>query len=300
LKGKKIINKPISLKVTAQLGLVLTTAIWGVTFIMVKEALNDAPPFAFGGLRFMVAAICNLFFILLYLKDLTKQEIQGGFYCGVLLYFGYAFQNFGLTLTTASKSAFITGTNILMVPIFLYIFRSQKVETKVWLAILIATFGLYLLLNPSGSSINTGDILTFGCATFFALHILLQDKYVQTEINLLRFFFIQLASVSILSFLSHIIFESEPIIMSESLKTALIVTGVFATFIGIGLMVWAQKILNPSETAIIFSMEPVFAGLFAWWYANELLSIVGWIGGLLVVISVIWAETGSPKKNYYN
>ena len=84
--------------------------------------------------------------------------------------------------------------------------------------------------------------------------------------------------------------------MTTELKTALIVTGIFATFVGIGIMVWAQKILDPSETAIIFSMESVFAGVFAWLYAGEILSLMGWIGGLLVVSSVIWAETGGDKK----
>ena len=275
----------------------LTTAIWGITFIMVKEALNEAPPFAFGGLRFLVAAFCNLLFILFHLKNISRQEIIGGIYCGILLFFGYAFQNFGLTITTASKSAFITGTNILMVPIFLLIFRGQKVKIKVWLAIFIATIGLYLLLDPVGGSINSGDLLTFGCAASFALHILLQDKYVRSGINILRFFFIQLTTVAIVSFLSHFAFETQPILMSPQLQTALVVTGVFATFIGIGIMVWAQKILNPSETAIIFSMEPVFAGLFAWWYAGEILSVMGWFGGLLVVGSVIWAETGNNGKD---
>ena len=274
-------------KTFAQFSLVFTTAIWGITFIMVKEALNDAPPFAFSTLRFSIALFCTLIPIIYQFKKFLKQEIYGGILCGILLHAGYAFQNYGLQLTSASKSAFITGTSILIVPFILWIFNNKKITLKTWLSIFIAITGLFLLINPSGNNINIGDVITIGCSISFAGHIIVQDLYTKSRLSILRLFFIQLATVTILSFLSYIAIDSQPIIWSERLIIAIIITGILATFIAIGIMLWAQKLLSPTKTAIIFALEPVFAALYAWYAVNEILPFLSCIGGLLIIYGVI-------------
>ena len=148
----------------AQVALVLVTLIWGITFIMVKDALNDAGPFAFGALRFTIAGILTLIVVNKSIFTLTKMEVIGGLVCGFFLFCGYAFQNFGLMQTSASKSAFITSVSVLMVPIILYLFNIQQVKIRTWIAVALATIGLYILLDPRGGRMNWGDILTFGCA----------------------------------------------------------------------------------------------------------------------------------------
>ena len=282
-------------KTIAQICLVITTAIWGITFIMVKEALNDAPPYAFATWRFLIATICNFLFIFLQFKSFTKMEIIGGIFCGILLHAGYAFQNYGLQLTSASKSAFITGTSILIVPFILWIFQNKKVQLRAWLAVIIALIGLFLLINPTGSDVNWGDIMTIGCSVAFAGHIVLQDKYMKKDASILRFFFIQLLTVTILSYSSYLVIDTQTIIWSKRLITALLITGIFATFIAIGFMVWAQKLLSPTQTALIFALEPVFAAIYAWYAANEILSTISWIGGILIIFGVVWAETGDEE-----
>jgi drug/metabolite transporter (DMT)-like permease len=278
-------------KTFAQISLVIITAIWGITFIMVKEALNDAPPFAFAGWRFLIASFCNLLFIITQLNKFTKLEIISGIFCGILLHSGYAFQNYGLQLTTASNSAFITGTSILIVPFILWGFFKKTISLKTWLAIFIALVGLFLLINPSNGNLNFGDIITIGCSVSFAGHIIVQDRYINKNISIFRFFFIQLITVTILSFTSYIIIDSSSIIWSDRLISALLITGIFATFLAIGVMVWAQRILTPTQTALIFILEPVFAALFSWYSVGEILSITGMIGGLLIITGVIIAET---------
>jgi len=275
----------------AQIALVLVTLIWGITFIMVKDALNDAGPFAFGTLRFTIAGILTLVIVNKSIFTLTKTEIIGGLICGFCLFCGYAFQNFGLMQTSASKSAFITSVSVLMVPIILYLFNIQKVKMKVWFAVVLATIGLYILLDPRGGMINWGDILTFGCAMGFAVHIIFQGYYVKKNVRVLPFFLVQAWVVVGLSFINSLLFEPIFAIWSPRLISALLVTGIAATFIAILLMIWAQQILNPSETAIIFAMEPVFASLFAMVFAAEFLGMWGYFGGGLVVLAVAYGES---------
>ena len=276
----------------AQILLVFVTLIWGVTFIMVKDALNDAGPFAFGTLRFTIAGILTLAVVNKSIFTLTKTEVIGGLVCGFFLFGGYAFQNFGLMQTSASKSAFITSVSVLMVPIILFLFNIQKVKIKVWIAVVVATIGLYFLLDPRGGLMNWGDILTFGCALGFAVHIIFQGYYVKKNVRVLPFFLVQAWVVVGLSFINSLLFEPIFAIWSPRLISALLVTGIAATFIAILLMIWAQQILNPSETAIIFSLEPVFATVFAIIFAGELLGLWGYIGGGLIVLAVAYGESG--------
>ena len=278
-------------KITAKIGLLFVTIIWGLTFILVKAALNDAQPFSFAALRFGLATLITLLIVNKNIITSTKNEIIGGILCGFLLFLGYAFQNFGLMNTTATKSAFITSVSVLIVPLLLFAMNIQKVKQRIWLAVVLATFGLYLLILPGGG-INIGDVITFGCAVSFAFHIIAQDNYLKKEIRLLPFICIQLAFVTLISFIHAQVFEPEAIIWSTRLTYAIIITGIFATLIALLIMVWAQKILNPSETALIFAMEPVAAALFAMVFAGEILGLLGWIGGGFVCLAVVYGKSG--------
>ena len=283
----------------AQIGLVFTTLAWGATFVLVKEGLNHAQPFTFGAYRFLIATICTAFLVRSQIFQLHKQEFYSAVLCGFFLFTGYAFQNFGLwenefyTATTPSKSAFITSISIIMVPIMLVIAGIQIVSYRIWTAILLATIGLYLLLDPTGTGISLGDIFTFGCATSFAIHIILQDRYAKKGIHVTRFFLIQVTTVTTLSFICSFLFDNQPPSWSPELINALLMTGIIATTIAILIMVWAQQILSPSQTALIFSLEPVFAAVFSWILIGELLGFWGWVGGFLVVSAVVWSESKS-------
>ena len=279
-------------KIAAQLSLVFVTIIWGLTFVLVKQALNDAPPFYFATLRFGLATILAIIVVNRKIFQINKNEFIGGIICGFFLFMGYSFQNFGLMNTTASKSAFITSVSVLLVPILLITFNLQQVKWKIWIAVIMATLGLYLLILPGEGELNLGDILTAGCALSFALHIIAQDIYIKKEVHLLHFFCVQLGFVTLISFINAIIFEPSAIIWSNRLFAAIMITGVLATFFAFLLMIWAQKILNPSETAIIFSVEPVAAALFAMAFGGEVLGLFGWLGGGLICLAVVYGELG--------
>ena len=291
-------NKKIIL---AQLGMIATTMIWGITFVMVKDALNDAPPFIFATLRFGLAFIMGLLYLNSKVKNINMKEIFGGIICGFLLFCGYGFQNFGLILTTPSKSAFITSVSVIFVPIFLVLFKLEKVANKIWLIVLFATLGLYILLNPMGGGINLGDMLTFGCALSFAFHVIYQDIYVNQNIDVTRFFTIQVFFVFLFSFLSSFIFEDYgTVIISQRLLVAVSVTGILATFVAIILMIWAQTVLSATKTAIYLSLEPVFAALFSVFFAGEILGFYGWIGGTIIVLSVMSSSFVLPNHGEHS
>ena len=274
----------------AQIGLILVAIIWGGTFVLVKGALNDAPPFSFTSLRFGLATTLTLIFINKKIFSLTKYEFIGGLICSFLLFSGYSFQNFGLMETTASKSAFITSISVIMVPFILVILKMQIISIRTWIAAFLATSGLYLLLILGENKLNLGDLLTFGCALSFALHIIAQDVYIKKGIRLLPFFFVQSGFVTLFSLINAQITESHTIIWSNRLILAVLITGILATFFAILIMIWAQKILKPTETALIFSLEPVAATLFAVVLGGEILGLWGWVGGSLICLAVAYGR----------
>ena len=283
-------------KILAQLSMVITTMIWGITFVMVKDALNDAPPYMFASLRFGIAFLLGFIYVNKGIKDISDTEMLGGLLCGFCLFVGYAFQNFGLMETTPSKSAFITSVSVILVPIILVLFKIKKVNPRIWVAVVLAIIGLYILLNPTGGGINVGDMLTFGCAISFAVHVIMQHKYLSKGASISKLFLIQIMFVTLFSCISVFLFEDISIHISQRLIIALLVTGILATFVAIMFMVWAQTILGPNQTAVLLSLEPVFAALFSTFFAGEILGIYGWVGGMIVVLGVISSEISFNKK----
>ena len=274
-------------KMLAQISMVIITMIWGITFVMVKDALNDAGPYMFAFLRFGLAFLVGSVFAYNKIPTIKFNEILAGLVCGFVLFAGYAFQNYGLMQTTPSKSAFITSVSVIMVPIILFIFRINKVEGRVWLSTALAVMGLYILLDPAGKGLNVGDILTFGCAFSFAVHVIFQDKYLSEKVDIVNFFLTQMFFITFFSFLAAIAFEGIQIHLTSRLYVAIIVTGVLATFISFLLMIWSQTILSANQTAILLSLEPVFAALFSAFFAAEIIGFNGWVGGGIVVFAII-------------
>ncbi len=277
-------------KIIAQFGLLLTALIWGSTFIVVKDAIHlvHFPPFFFAAVRFLLAAICIVYFV-----DFTSigKNSLGPFLCGIILFIGYGFQNYGLEATTPTNSAFITSISVLMVPIILYIFRIEKISLRIWISVFLAFIGIQLI-SPTG--FNIGDKLTFGCALSFAIHIIIQDQF--NKENIINFFVIQSFVASILSLVASLLIEDiSKVVFSNEAIIAILITGILGTTFALLVMIWAQKILSASETAIIIAMEPVFAALFSVYFGYEVLGFISYVGASLVVFAIIFCELSRPK-----
>jgi len=278
-------------KFIAQVGLLIIALIWGATFLVVKDAihLKTFPPFFFAAVRFSLAAICIIFFV--DFKSIRDNAI-GPVLCGVILFIGYGFQNYGLEATTPTNSAFITSISVLMVPIILYIFRIEKISVRIWISVILAFIGIQMI-SPSG--FNIGDQLTFGCALSFAIHIIMQDRFKKESV--INFFVIQSSVTALLSFLASLMVEDiHQVVFSNEAIIAILTTGTLGTTFALLVMIWAQKILSASETAIMLAMEPVFAALFSVYFGYEVLGFISYVGGSLVILAIIFCELSRSNK----
>jgi drug/metabolite transporter (DMT)-like permease len=238
--------------------LVVTTFIWGSTFVIVKGALQDASPFPFLAIRFILAGV--LMWLVMGRGRLDRQALVPSLVLGVFLFAGYAFQTWGLTSTTPSKSAFITGFSVILVPL-ISLLHGYRLRAANLGGAGLGLLGLYFLVLPSGlSAVNRGDLLTMFGAVSFAVHIVLVGGYTR------RFSFQHLAPgqilvVGIVAALAVPVGPAWIVHWSGRLIFALAVTAIFATGFAFGIQVWAQQYTPPAHTALIFALEPVFAAL---------------------------------------
>ena len=278
-------------KIIAQISLLVVALIWGSTFIVVKNAIDlvTFPPFIFAAIRFSLAALCVIFLVDL---KLIKENFIGPSLCGVMLFIGYGFQNYGLEATTPTNSAFITSISVLMVPIILYLLNFESISLRIWISVILAFIGIQLI-SPDG--FNIGDKLTFGCALSFAVHIIMQDRLNKDRI--INFFVIQSLVTAFLSFLASLIIEDiTKVVFSNEAIIAILITGILGTTFALLVMIWAQKILSASETAIMLAVEPVFAALFSVYLGYEVLGLLSYIGGVIVFFSIIFCELSRNNK----
>jgi len=278
--------------------LLLTVAIaWGVTFLMVQEAINSTPVYSFLFFRFALASILMFFIAYKYLNEISTKTILYGVMLGSFLFSAFATQTFGLSYTKSSVVAFITGLNVVCVPFLAYFIFQDKVRKNVFIASLVAVIGLYLLTMSGALSIGTGELLTLICAFLFALHIIFTGKY-SKEVNVYLLVLFQLITVSILSLLFSLGFDNHTfsIDYNYAFFKAVIVTAVFATVYAFLVQTYMQQFTTATKTAIIFTMEPVSAAIFAYITVSEILTITQIWGAVLIILATLIAEINLKKK----
>ena len=291
-------------RLQADLALALCTLIWCATFIVVKDALAFASVFSFNALRFSLAAIVMGLVYTRALRKVDRGTFAAGSLIGFFMFSGYAFQTLGLKFTTPSKAAFITGASVVTVPVLLAIFWRRKINQWAWSGAVAALVGLYFLTVPrSGlSALNVGDFLALGCAVMFAFHIILIAKYTRRGHSVAALSFLQVAATAVLTaaclpLLAVTKWEPPRVEWSGSLVGAILITAVGATALCFSLQVWAQQYTSPAHTAILLSLEPVFAALTSVIVAHEHLSARVLGGAALVFIGILLAELKGPAQS---
>jgi EamA-like transporter family. len=257
--------------------LLFTTVIWGGTFAIIKTALGSISPMMFLSFRFSIATILFLPFVIRRLKKLDSSSIKGGLILGLLYFGGFAAQTIGLNYTSATKSAFITGTFVIFTPIFQIIIEKKLPSKGNIIGIILVAGGLIFLssrgthfldiIHELGTNFNVGDYLTLICAIFYSLYIVYLD-IVSKKFDNLSLVFIQLAVTALGAITGAIIFQVSGIetgrfILNNGVIFAVIYTSLLATILTTTLQTKFQKYTTPSKAGIIFSFEPIFASIVA-------------------------------------
>jgi drug/metabolite transporter (DMT)-like permease len=275
----------------ADLALVVIVAIWGATFALVKEALQDASTLLFLALRFSLAAIVlALAFARRCAAPAIRPSLRGGFLAGLCLFCGYLFQTAGLRYTTPSKSAFITALSVVMVPLIVSLVHKSVPHAAEAAGVVLATAGLGLMtLQRDNLALSTGDLLTVVCAFAFAVHVVVLAHYSrQSSLELLSL--TQIATAAAAALGTFWWAETPRVRWTSGLVLALLVTGLFATALAFTVQSWAQRHTSPTRTALILTLEPVFAWAASFLLMGERLSRQSIAGGFLILGGVLLAE----------
>jgi drug/metabolite transporter (DMT)-like permease len=288
----------------ADLSLLFVTVIWGMTFVIVQDAISFLPPIAFNGIRFLLAAVLLFLGMLIFerkqLKLLNIKLIASGVFIGFWLFLGYITQTIGLLYTTTSKAGFITGLSVVLVPLFSLFFLKQAPSKNAVFGVLTATIGLFLLTMTDVTSLNIGDGFVFICAISFAFQIILTGKFSDKYPTLLLTV-IQISTVALLSILSSFCFEdwrkalNPNLLFSKDVIIALVITSVFATALAFFIQTNFQKYTSTTRVALIFAMEPVFAAITGYFWAHEHLSYSALFGCILIFMGMVLAELPTEK-----
>jgi drug/metabolite transporter (DMT)-like permease len=302
------------MKLRAYLLMLFVVAVWGSTFVLVKGALADATPGAFNLVRMTLAFAVMGVAYHRYWRTIRGWQVAAGALVGACLAMGYQFQTTGLARTTPSKSAFITGLMVVMVPLLAMIpgLRPPGARSPRWnvfLGAALAFTGIVLLTAPAAiaasgsnsllgeaarllpdmSSINLGDVLTLGCALGFAFHCLALS-HVSPRIAFQPLALLQVGFCAVFMALSMPLIEHPQITWTPRLAVALCITVVFSSVLAFSIQSWAQSVLPPTHIALLLTLEPVFAWITSYLVMGERLGLRPGCGALLILAGIALTE----------
>jgi drug/metabolite transporter (DMT)-like permease len=281
----------------AELAMLGMTVIWGTSFVVIKGALNNISPVLFLAARFTLAAVV---LAAIYRSKLRRSAIPAGLLAGGLLFTAFVFQIEGLALTTPSKSAFLTGLSIPLVPFInslVYRVRPKKFEV---IGILIASSGMALMTLPTGKMVmSAGDFLSLLCAVTFALHFVVTAHFSPIA-GFETLAVVQVAVAAVLGFLSAFAFGPVRFHATPALGVAILAMGLLATALAFTTMAWAQQHTSATRIAVILTLEPAVAWFTSYVVTGEILALRGKIGAGLILAGVLLVESKRSKPETLN
>lgn len=282
--------------------LLLTATIWGTAFVAQSVGMDHVGPFTFNAVRSLLGGIVLIPCILFLNRKKTeikkednKQLLLGGICCGVLLALASSFQQLGIQYTSVGRAGFITACYIVIVPILGHLFLKKKCSISVWLAVVLALIGLYLLCITDGSSIQKGDVLVMICSLLFSLHILVID-YFSPKVDGVKMSCIQFFVCSFLCLI--------PALFTEQIVTADLIAawapiayaGILSSGVAYTLQIIGQKDMNPTVASLILSLESCISVLAGWVILHQALSVRELSGCILMFAAIILAQLPSPSS----
>ncbi len=278
----------------ALIALVGITAVWGYTFLAVQSAIARMPVMDFMAWRFAVASIVMIALRPTCLRNVTRLELLRGIGLGMVMGLGYIAQTYGLLYASAAVSGFITGMFVVLTPVMSWIILRRKTDRNTWLVVALATVGV-ALLSLHGWSVGIGELLTLGCAIFFAVHIVglgewspLYDPY--------TFSLLQIATVAVISLVAA---APDGIVMPPDIEVwgVIGITAILATALAFIVQTWAQSLVSATRAAIVMTMEPVFAGFFAVVLGGNQLTLRILLGAACILAAMLIINLGPNRKS---
>lgn len=281
--------KALTPRARAEGVLFLITFIWGSTFVVTKDLLASVTPFAHIGIRFSVAALILAAVSWRVIVHMKAIEAARGAVLGALLLGGFALQTVGLTTTTASKSAFITGMLVVFTPLCQVAFERRLPKLGTVVGVVFVIIGLFFLTSPAGGGFTIGDALTVGCAFLFGVYIVVLDVYSGTvapeHLTIMQFLVCAVGGM-----LGAMFLETPVVKVSVTAGVQLLYLAVFATVIALFFQTKYQKDTTPARSAVIYSIEPLIAAVLAATIAGERIGGAGILGGGLIMAGVLLSE----------
>jgi drug/metabolite transporter (DMT)-like permease len=272
----------------AELYLLAVTIVWGSTFVVTKSIIPDNSPLFYTGIRFLLASLILWAVAPRRILGLRKPTVVAGIVLGTILYAGFALQTVGIQYTTASKSAFLTGMMVVLTPLAQFLaqrwfgFRPRLLRLGNILGVILAAIGLYFLTSPSGGSFTVGDAMTLACAACFAVYVVYLD-HVSALPDKLLLTLVQFIVCAILGFASAFLFEEIRVTVTTGYVFSQLYLTIMATVVAMWVQNQYQGDTTPTRAAVVFSMEPVVAGIFAFAIRGEVIGVVGCVGAGLIL-----------------
>ncbi|MDR2789635.1 MAG: DMT family transporter [Campylobacteraceae bacterium] len=277
----------------ADMSLLAVAIVWGSTFLIVQDAIKQTPVYTFLFWRFLLAAVLMAVFSVKHIQALDKRTLFAGFVLGAFLFLGYVFQTFGLVYTYSSTVGFITGLNVVIIPFVLLIIFRKKVSFYSCAGAIAAALGLYFLSANAHVGMGKGEFYAFICAVMFSLQIVFTGFYTNKH-DTHSLVFVQFCAVSVFCFFGIFALNNPllPPTFDSLFIKAVVITSVFATVFAFFIQTAMQKFTSSAKTAIIFTCEPVAAGVVGYFFANEAFTPAQFVGAVLIIIGMLAAEIG--------
>jgi drug/metabolite transporter (DMT)-like permease len=266
--------------------LVAVTAVWGLTFVQVKDAVELYPLFPFLALRFGIATLTLALPGAARLSGLGRRGAAAAAVAGALLAGGYVLQTLGLERTSVSNAGFVTGMYVVLTPLLGLVLFRIGVGASVWLGVVLATAGLGMIAGVPGGS-SAGDLLVLAGAAVYSLQILLMERYAP-RYDPLGFTLLEMTAAFVV--LAVAAAPTVEIPHGRTVWAALLVTGVFASALAFLVQTWAQRRTSANRTALVFTLEPVWAALFGFTLAGDRLGALGWVGCAVIMVGILVSE----------
>jgi len=276
-------------KTRAELALIAATCVWGGTFPIVKVGMNYVSPVLLIAVRFVVATVVLLLFFHRRIFPIPRASMMKGAVLSLFLFLGFVAQNIGLTITSASKSAFITGMMVIFVPLLQFVIERRLPKIGNIVGVVIVAAGLWFLTSPVGAGLNAGDALTLVCALLFAVYIVYLDV-ISKEMTPMQLVFLRMFCTAMYALIATLAFETPVFHWSGEGIAALLYLTFLATLVTTYVQTRFQKDTTPTRAVVIFSIEPVVASLMAALILGERMGTLGVFGGALIVGGVLISE----------